>query len=93
MRNQFSILAFKQTSTASISIKNVNMHENNTRNPYYVIEMSSTSFLLRKDFIIRDSTKLISLFWPFSLSKPLILAPNIDGLEPFNLLDLKNRAV
>jgi len=90
---QFSILAFKRTSTASISIKNINMHKNNTRNAYYVIVRSSSSFLLRKDFIIRDSMKLISLFWSFSLSKPVILAPNIDGLESFILLDLKNRVV
>jgi len=62
MLNQFSILAFKWTSTASISIKNVNMHENNTQNSYYVIVTSSAFFLLRKDFIIRDSMKLISLF-------------------------------
>jgi len=93
MRNQFSILVFKRTSTVLISIKNVNMHENNTQNPYYVIATSSASFLLRKDFVIRDSMKLISFFWPFSLSKPLIQALNIDGLEPFILLDLKIRAV
>jgi len=54
------------------------MHENNTQNPYYII-VTSSAFLLRKDFIIRDSMKLISLFWPLSLSKPLILAPNIMG--------------
>jgi len=41
MQNQFSIQAFKTTSAISISIKNVNMQENNTQNPYYVIVTSS----------------------------------------------------
>jgi len=55
MQNQFSIQAFKTTSTVSISIKSVNMHENNTQNPYYVIITLSASLFLREDFIIRDS--------------------------------------
>jgi len=55
MRNQFSIQAFKTTSTVSIYNKNVNMHKNNTLNPYYVIMTSSASLLLHEDFIIRDS--------------------------------------
>jgi len=44
MRNQFSIQAFKAIYTVTISIKNINMHENNTQIPYYVIVASSASF-------------------------------------------------
>jgi len=66
MQNQFSIQAFKTASTVLISIKNVNMHENNTRNPYYGIMTSSASLLLRYQYQIKTATYNIALTKPLN---------------------------